>query len=78
MTGTSLAGTCHCANIGYRFFPADGGKALSPRKCGCGFCARHGNVYVSDPKGRLEISIRDAAAVNRYTFGHRTAQFLVC
>ena len=48
------------------------------RACGCSFCRKHGGVYTSDPKGRLEIRIADQGCVTRYRFGTKSADFHIC
>lgn len=73
----TLTGACHCGAIGVALEIEDG-TALSPRHCGCEFCRRHGGLYVSAPSGRLTITLAEPDAVNRYTFGHKTAEFLLC
>lgn len=47
------------------------------RRCGCGFCRRHGGVYTADPMGHLTVTAAKGA-LGRYRFGHRTADFLLC
>jgi hypothetical protein len=44
----------------------------------CGFCRAHGARNTSDPGGRIRIAVRDAALLERYRFGLKTADFLVC
>ena len=73
----TLNGSCHCGAIGVALKVEDG-TALSPRHCGCEFCRRHGGLYVSDPSGHLTITLAEPDRVNRYTFGHKTAEFLLC
>ncbi len=46
--------------------------------CRCAFCTRHGARYTSDPGGAVGVEIDDGALVQRYTFGHRTAEFILC
>ena len=48
------------------------------RACACSFCRRHGVRTVSDPAGRIEFVVHDPRHLSRYTFGLRTAEFLVC
>ncbi len=72
---STIEGGCHCGVIRYGLTTA---QALSPRQCGCTFCQRHGVFGVSDSQGKLRVEISDAGAVNRYSFGHKTAEFLVC
>jgi predicted ester cyclase len=72
------AGRCHCGNITVAFEPARPPADLQLRACGCTFCRRHGQTSVTDPAGAVEIALRDPAAVSRYRFAQRTADFLVC
>ena len=75
---TVVKGHCHCGNISYQFttkIPAD---QIAVRTCSCSFCAMHGGVYTSDPEGELRFKIKDQSRVNRYRFGHQTADFIVC
>lgn len=72
------AGGCHCGNLRVSLIlskpPAD-----SPlRACQCGFCRAHSTRTVADPKGRFEVSAKDWNGVERYRFGSRTADYLVC
>src|SRR4029077_2060580 len=48
------------------------------RACQCRFCRRHAARTTSDPAGRVSFRIREEAALARYRFGLRTADFLVC
>jgi hypothetical protein len=71
-------GGCHCGNVSVLFETAIAPAGFSVRSCGCSFCRRHGTRTVADPKGRMHIAARDPAKLNRYRFGLRTADFLVC
>jgi hypothetical protein len=51
---------------------------IPARACGCSFCFKHGGVWTSNPKARLDIVIRDRTLVSKYAFGTRTATFHVC
>jgi hypothetical protein len=51
---------------------------IPARACGCTFCTKHGGVWTSTPTGALEIAVKEPAAVSRYAFGTRTAEFHVC
>jgi len=77
-TRTRFEGACHCGAIQVTLSVAEGAARLSPRHCGCDFCQKHQGLYVSAPDGELEIDIAGQSAVNRYSFGHKTAEFLVC
>jgi len=71
-------GSCHCGNISFEFSTNKSIEEFAPRICSCSFCLRHGGRYISDPDGRLEISCKDNAQLNRYQFGHKTADFILC
>lgn len=48
------------------------------RACQCSFCRRHGARTTSDPAGRVSFRVRQEAALQRYQFGLRTAEFWLC
>ena len=48
------------------------------RACGCRFCRQHAALSTSDPDGRVSFAVADPARLNRYRFGLKTADFLVC
>lgn len=74
----TIRGGCHCRNVTLAFETRLAPEALALRADGCSFCRKHGARTTSDPEGRVRITIRDPAAVVRYRFGLRTADFLVC
>ena len=73
-----LRGSCHCRSIGVVFATSVDPRTLLLRACQCSFCRRHGARTTSDPKGHARILVRDPAALTRYRFGTRTAEFLLC
>lgn len=73
-----LHGSCHCGNLRYVLDWPGEPPAIPGRACSCSFCTRHGAVWTAHPEARLAIEAGDAAAVSRYAFDTRTAQFLVC
>jgi hypothetical protein len=73
-----LHGSCHCGNLRYVLDWPGEPSAIPGRACGCGFCTRHGAVWTSHPGARLAIETGDPAAVSRYAFETRTAEFLAC
>ena len=75
---TSFAGRCHCGNIEVAFETAREAGALPVRACDCSFCRLHGMRATSDPEGRVTIIIHDPERANRYRFGLKTADFLIC
>jgi hypothetical protein len=70
-------GACHCGAVSARFETAIDPAAIDVRADQCGFCRRHGAKTVSDPAGRLALAFREAA-VERYRFGTRSSDFIVC
>ncbi|TPM35111.1 aldehyde-activating protein [Mesorhizobium sp. B2-3-4] len=75
---TIHAGGCHCGNISLRFSTKLDPSQMEVRACQCSFCTRHGSRAVSDPDGRLTLSVRDKRRLRRYRFGLRTADYLIC
>jgi hypothetical protein len=73
-----ITGSCHCGNIGFRLNWVPEPATIPARACSCSFCQKHGGVWTSCPSGELDISLQDSALVSRYSFGTRTAEFLIC
>src|ERR1039458_9301105 len=48
------------------------------RFCACGFCCAHGTRTVSDRDGLFELRAADWSLVERYRFGSRTADYMIC
>ncbi len=76
--GGTIRGRCHCGRIGFRFETRLAPQTLPLRRCDCSFCRRHGARTTSDPAGSVRFEIGDAAALRRYRFGLRSADFLLC
>jgi hypothetical protein len=72
------AGGCHCGNIRIALTLSMPPRDCELRACQCSFCRRHGARTAADPAGSLRLEIRDSAKLNRYRFGLRTADYLVC
>ena len=70
-------GACHCGAIGARFESAIAPAEIDVRADQCGFCRRHGAKTISDPAGRLALTFRESS-VERYRFGTRSSDFIVC
>lgn len=73
-----ITGGCHCGNLRYSFEASAPLEVLGLRRDMCGFCTAHSARNTSDPNGAMRILVRDAAKLNRYRFGLKTADFLVC
>lgn len=71
-------GACRCGALGYNYTTALSPADWPVHACECSFCQRHGTLSTSDPAGAVEISVNDAAALERYRFGLATADFLLC
>ncbi|RUU10176.1 aldehyde-activating protein [Mesorhizobium sp. M7A.T.Ca.TU.009.01.3.2] len=75
---TVHTGGCHCGNIRLEFSTELEPPQTEVRACQCSFCIRHGSRAVADPNGRLVISVKDQTQLQRYQFGLRTADYLIC
>jgi len=71
-------GSCHCGAITLELSTGKPPAELPVRVCGCSFCLRHRPRYTSDPSGHLTVRVADEAALGRYRFGLRLADFLIC
>jgi hypothetical protein len=69
---------CHCGALTARFRTAIAPAEWGVRACQCSFCRSHGALATSDPGGLLEFRSANPTQVQRYRFGGRTADFLVC
>jgi hypothetical protein len=73
-----ILGQCHCGNIRFEFLWPESGSEIPVRACSCTFCIKHGGVYTSHPKGRLDVEVSNGSLVRAYQFGTGTADFHVC
>jgi len=73
-----IRGRCHCGNIAFALAWEPDPAEIPARACDCTFCTKHGGVWTSNPKGALEVAVKDRSLVSRYAFGTRTAEFHVC
>ncbi len=78
MNAHIFEGGCHCGNLSYVFEASTTLEALGLRADMCSFCRAHGARNTSDPNGAMRIRVRDAARLERYRFGLKTADFLIC
>jgi hypothetical protein len=78
MAKHEFAGGCHCGNLSYVFEASAPLEVLGLRADVCSFCRSHGARNTSDPNGAVRISVRNGAKLDRYRFGLKTADFLVC
>jgi hypothetical protein len=75
---TSLSGRCHCGDITVVFETDLAPDQIGVRADQCSFCRKHGARTITDPKGRVKITVRAADSLIRYRFGLNTADYLVC
>lgn len=73
-----ISGSCHCGNISFKLDWLPEPVEIPARACTCSFCIKHGGVWTSCRTGSLAVTVRNPAAVSRYGFGTRTAEFHVC
>jgi hypothetical protein len=71
-------GSCHCGNLRIEFETAISPAEIEVRACQCTFCRKHSSRTVTDPAGHLTIRAAHADHLERYTFGLRTAEYLIC
>jgi hypothetical protein len=69
-------GRCHCGSLAYRLESPSGELVL--RACDCSFCHQHGTVGAAPTDGRLIIEVAHADRLQRYRFGTRSADVLLC
>jgi hypothetical protein len=72
------AGGCHCGNIHVLLRLSEPPERNPVRTCTCSFCRSHSPRMISDPAGSFELSANDWSLVERYRFGTRTADFVIC
>jgi len=73
-----INGRCHCGNIAFSLTWEPDPVEIPARACGCTFCQKHGGVWTSNPRGALQVTVRDPSARSIYNFGTKTADFHVC
>ena len=71
-------GGCHCGNLQVEFASEIDPALIEVRACQCAFCRKHNSRAIADPAGHLAVVIGNRNELNRYTFGLRTAEYLVC
>ena len=73
-----LEGRCHCGAVRYTFNASQPPAQWIVRACQCNFCRAHGARTTSDPNGSVTFEIADASKLERYRFGTKTTDFLIC
>ena len=78
VTSCILEGRCHCGAVRYTFHASQPPAQWIVRACQCSFCRAHGARTTSDPNGSVTFDIADASKLERYRFGTKTTDFLIC
>lgn len=71
-------GSCHCGTIGFVFHASRPPEQWAVRACQCSFCRAHGARTTSDPDGSVRFRVTDPSQLQRYQFGTRSTDFLLC
>jgi len=71
-------GSCHCGAIGFTYRTILSPSEWPIRACQCSFCRCHDALSTSDPQGDLSFHAERPDCLQRYQFGLRTADFLLC
>jgi hypothetical protein len=71
-------GGCHCGNLQIEFETDIDPAEIELRTCQCTFCRKHNSVAATDPAGQLAVRAEHEENLGRYSFGLRTAEYLIC
>jgi hypothetical protein len=71
-------GSCHCRAIGFQYQVDTSPDKWSIRACQCSFCRAHDALSTSDPAASIGFFAREPQHLQRYRFGLRTKDFLLC
>jgi len=75
---TDYTGSCHCGAIGYTYRSSTNPQQWSIRACQCSFCRAHDALSTSDPGGQIAFTAARPELLQKYRFGLKTADFLLC
>jgi len=71
-------GGCHCGNLEVDYSTNRAPEETVVRACQCTFCRKHDARAVSDPAGRMKITVHDEGLLERYQFGLGVTDYLIC
>jgi hypothetical protein len=71
-------GSCHCGAIGFTYRTSIKPEQWSIRACQCSFCRAHDALSTSDPDGQIAFVAARPELLQKYRFGLKTADFLLC
>jgi hypothetical protein len=72
------SGGCHCGVISVRLHLSRTPEQMNLRSCACAFCRAHATRTLSDRDGQADVAVSDWSLAERYRFGSRTADYLIC
>jgi len=75
---TEYRGMCHCGAIGYNYRCDEAPANWAIRACQCRFCRSHDALSASDPAASIDFEASEPTHLQRYRFGLKTADFLLC
>jgi hypothetical protein len=71
-------GSCHCGAIAVELDLSQPPSTLRLRACQCSFCRRRATRTLADSGGRARIRVKSPDLMQRYRFGLKTADYLLC
>ena len=71
-------GQCHCGAIGVELMSDRPPDEQALGACQCSFCRKHNARAFSDPKARVMVIATDPDELQRYTFGLKTSEQIIC
>ena len=71
-------GACHCGAIGFTYRTGIEPERWPIRACQCSFCRAHDALSTSDPAGQISFTAAQPDLLQKYRFGLKTADFLLC
>ena len=69
---------CHCGAVTVELETETDPAEIDVRQCQCSFCRAHDATSASDPAGRIRYIERTPGAINRYQFGTKSCNFILC
>jgi hypothetical protein len=71
-------GRRHCRAIGVELITDRPPAEQTLGACQCSFCRKHNARAFSDPKARVTLTAADPEQLQRYAFGLRTSEQIIC
>ena len=70
--------SCHCGNLVATLQLSASPAETQVRACQCSFCRKHAALTIGNAQSAVRFEAKDPQLVERYRFGGRTADFLIC